>query len=608
MTNNQRYENDDKNKKDYGNDNRYRKDSKKASDNGNRNAPDKNYGKEHTGDEEPKNNGEFVAVLGFVLGVVAGLPLVLTSALIPTFAGRAGTWSFFDRHRRIAILALLSIPFIVLDGYIGFHYFSLHHRWHIVGVCLALLWICELPITALFARYLLRKKAIDLVNGKSDPQENSSIRSAMYFAGFDSAARRFKSLGKKLPALGTKKSPVIGLNATLADVRFGLQRFARPDTTRLTQFIDGQYAVLPLNPGSPDHHLVIGATGSGKTTLLSRMALAALASDWRVAVIDFKGAKEEAQLFTSLAKVAGLKKQVVSYPEWPIDMWRGSKEQIAERIIRLVPTTTGDGDFYRQRKVRAINSVIVRSSASSPTTVDELLSRIRNAEAFCDDKEDREALTFKERGRAVGHEIADALSANLECLRKIKPRNNYRGFSWVDPWQLAYVSLNAEEEGDLRLGSAILGDFASWARSSQRNLNNQPMLLIVDEASALQPIAGAPSLVSLCQRARSAGISVVIASQTLTSLGEQGIELLHSGSCRWLGKNSNPEDLILATGTKSVIESAHQESDGRYTGTKTHREQKAFKIDPDFVKMLPTFGWEVASAGKVCRIYAPPLG
>lgn len=607
MTNNQRYENDDKNKKDYGNDKRYRKDSKKASDNGNRKAPDKNYGKEHTGDEEPKSSGEFAAVLGFVLGAVVGLPLVLTSALIPTFAGRAGTWSFFDRHRRIAILALLSIPFIVLDAFIGFHYFSLH-RWHIVGVCLALLWICELPITALFARYLLRKKAIDLVNGKTDPQENSSIRSAMYFAGFDSAARRFKSLGKKLPVLGAKKSPVIGLNATLADVRFGLQRFARPDTTRLTQFIDGQYAVLPLNPASPDHHLLIGATGSGKTTLLSRMAVAALSSDWRVAVIDFKGAQQETQLFTSLAKVAGLKKQVVSYPAWPIDMWRGSKEEIAERVTGFLPASTGDGAFYRARSIRAIHGVIVRSSAPSPKSVDELLSRIRNPEAFCDDKDDREALTLKERGRAVSSEIADSLGSHLEPLRKIKPRDGYRGFGWEDPWDLCHISLNAELEGDLRLGSAVLASFASWVRSGQRMLNNTPMLLIVDEASALQRIAGAPSLVSLCQRARSAGISVVIASQTLSSLAEQGIELLHSGSVHWLGRSSSPEELILATGTKSVIESAHQESDGRYTGTKTHREQKAFKIDPDFVKMLPTFCWEVASAGKVCRIYAPPLG
>jgi len=131
--------------------------------------------------------------------------------------------------------------------------------------------------------------------------------------------------------------------------------------------------------------------------------------------------------------------------------------------------------------------------------------------------------------------------------------------------------------------------------------------LIVDEASAFSALPRVPILSALIQRARSAQVSLVYASQNLSAFRDEKDNLLHSGAIRWLGSSSEVGEMIEATGTKSVVESGFQFDDQKYTGTVTHRNQKEFKIDPDFVRELPTFHWYVSARGKVSSLFVPPL-
>ena len=192
-------------------------------------------------------------------------------------------------------------------------------------------------------------------------------------------------------------------------------------------------------------------------------------------------------------------------------------------------------------------------------------------------------------------------------MRGTGPYATSRGFSWSDGWDLAVISIDATSEAQVRLGAAVLHDFDAWTRSPQREMDPRPMMLIVDEGGALSRISGAPALTNLVARGRSARVSVVIASQTLTSLGDDGEELLNTGPVRWLGSTPSPETVAKAAGTKRVVETGHQDGFGGLTGVRALREQSAFLVDPDLVRRLPPFYWIVSKDARTAHIYAPPL-
>ena len=112
---------------------------------------------------------------------------------------------------------------------------------------------------------------------------------------------------------------------------------------------------------------------------------------------------------------------------------------------------------------------------------------------------------------------------------------------------------------------------------------------------------------NLVARGRSSGVSVVIASQTLGSLGLTGEELLNTGPIRWLGQTPSPQEMIDATGTKHVVETSYGEGDNGWNGKRSGRAQRAYAVDPDVIRDLPKFYWNISEGGKNIYTYVPPL-
>ena len=157
------------------------------------------------------------------------------------------------------------------------------------------------------------------------------------------------------------------------------------------------------------------------------------------------------------------------------------------------------------------------------------------------------------------------------------------------------------------MGSAILHDFNFWVRSSGRDGNPKPLLLIIDEAGVLGRIAGSPALSDLIARARSRSVSVVLSSQTLMGIGPEAEEILNTGPIRWVGKTSNPEEVTMAAGTREVIETSYQYEENGWNGKMSARQQESFVISPTIVRHLDTFFWSLSEGGKAIWVFAPPL-
>jgi hypothetical protein len=340
------------------------------------------------------------------------------------------------------------------------------------------------------------------------------------------------------------------------------------------------------------------------------MALSALSNKWRVVVIDFKGATDEAKLYCSLPSQLGHNAITYAFPHQPLDLFWGDANTVSRRIIGfLPPMPEGSATFYWSRQATAIRAVIERTHSNllPPKSFPELLDRIRNASQFALDPNDRNMLLAKEHGRLVCEEIAGVLGTYFEHLRDANPNGNSHGFSLASNWDLLFYSFNGMDIESVKLGSTIISEFSYWIDSDERKmLDRRPVLLIVDEASALMALNGSPPLASLIQRARSLKVAVVVASQTLTSLDKTGDEVLKSGCIRYIGRTAMPEDLISATGTKGVVEVAHQYDERTgYTGVQTIREQEAFLINPNTVRRLPNLCWIATGRGLKTPIFVP---
>jgi len=554
--------------------------------------------------DEGSGMDEFIATIFFVLV----LPLALAKYVTPRWAARPGVWRVKEIKNEIRKAIAWAVPLNLLAVVVTWNELKTQN-WIFSCFGIIVLWISMVPGALAIASYELSVVQSEIFRGKFDLAILDSVRRAILTNAFARAHRIFSKFTFMLPRENSREEKVIGITANPDDHRLRQDKKNAPDISTLTKYLDGNLINFPLNPTSSAHHLVIAATGAGKSHLLSRMGSCALDANWRVVFIDFKGGRQERELFSAIGcDTMKTKPRVKNWPGDPIDLFRGSKEDIADRITGFLPAPTqGDGDFYRARMVRALWAVIVYTSAPAPTNVDEILNRVRNGNSFAERAEDRAIFGQKEKGIPVGDVIAEGLANRLDPLRGVGPRATHSGFSWSDSWETAVFSLDATKESDLRIGAAILHDFDSWLRTPMRQENPKPILFVVDEAGALGRINATHTLLSLVARGRSSSVSTVIASQTLGSLSLTGQELLNTGPIRWLGQTPSPQEMIDATGTKHVVETSYGEGDRGWNGKRSGRAQRAYAVDPDVIRDLPKFYWNISEGGKNIYAYVPPL-
>ena len=273
----------------------------------------------------------------------------------------------------------------------------------------------------------------------------------------------------------------------------------------------------------------------------------------------------------------------------------------------LPPLTNTPADFYIYRQMRAIRAVIENPNLPIPKTAEEVLSRIKNGAKFGSTNEER--LWFKTKDK--GQELCDLLEAEISqyfapMMRQVGWKLN-GGITWSDDWDILVVSLDGSLSGDVLVGEILLMDFDMFLRKNSRYTDPRNFLVIVDEAGALNTIGGSRNLNSLISRSRSAGVGVVIASQTVLGLGKIGDELIEGIPIRWLGRSSSPQKIIDLVGTEDVIEGNFDHGDDGWNSATSAKAQKAYIVDPDAIRSLPTFVWNLSKAGKNVYVYAPPL-
>jgi hypothetical protein len=475
--------------------------------------------------------------------------------------------------------------------------------WLVLGF-----YLFQIPLIPVVLKLRLKSIVSNLSLSRIEIVTANYIKSALIEFGFEKAKRIAKSYGKNTPIFSDSGKSVIGLNAHVNDYRFRTLRKRYPRRNVLTHLTEKDLVISQFNPSSPSHQLVIGETGSGKSRLLSRMALAGLADGWKVVIIDLKGGAEELQLYSNLGKLLPNKSiRVKRFPEQPFNFFNGSQIEIQKKVLSLLPPLTNTpADFYIRRMSRGIKSVI-NEELPPPSSFEEILLRIKNGVRFGSSDSDRIWFASKNQGQT----IADIVEADVaQCLYPLRSNASMKldvGSSWDTSWDICIFSLDGSVRDEVIVGDAILTDFDLHLRTSSRHLDNRNYLVIIDEAGVFNSIGGSRSLTSLIARSRSSGVGLVIASQTLLGLGSIGDEIAESTPIRWIGRLSNPQQMVNLVGTEDVLEATYSYENGKWSEPTAARSQKAYIVDPDLARRLETFYWNLNISGKHLWVYAPPL-
>ena len=539
---------------------------------------------------------------------IFALPLLLVSSVTKSRSGNYKIWKVGYIQRKKYLLSFLVLPFwLILEFLFLKELFQMNFKMSIVLWALAN--CVGLGFSLIVIRHTLSSLADDFFLNRLDPHKYIYTKLAIFKSGLANAQQVFQSRDKLIPKVDPYGRPLIGVLANAKDFRSRTLRKKYKELNLLESYISGDYVIAPLNKEDPIHQLVVADTGVGKTRLLSRMALCGINEKWKVVIVDFKGARDEKLLYSSLGKFAENKNlNVKVFPDENFNIFRGTNEDITQKLISFLPPLTGTpADFYTKRMMRGLEAVINNDLLPPPQDPYEVIHRVKNGTLFA--KEQNEKLWFSSKDK--GQLISDILEADIsQCFLPLTNKGQgklHLGNTWSDNWDLMMFSLDGNQRNDVLIGEAILMDFDNHLRKSERHKEARNYLLIIDEAGVLNSIGGSKALPSLISRSRSAGVGVILASQSLLSLGNTADEIAQTTPMRWIGRMANPQSMVDLVGTSDVIEGNYSSINGNWTSSVSGKIQKSYIVDPDKIRQLPKFYWNLSIGGEHLWVYEPPL-
>jgi type IV secretory pathway TraG/TraD family ATPase VirD4 len=384
--------------------------------------------------------------------------------------------------------------------------------------------------------------------------------------------------------------------------------------------IRGRPVYLPLGGRSGRHAFVAGTTGSGKTVTLERLLEQALMRGLPGIVIDPKGDDGLRETVRGTAGRAG-----VPCLEWTTEgpvaynpFAHGSDSEIADKALAgeryTEPHYLRQAQRFLGHAVRALRAANVPISLATlvrhmdPLELEVLSRTLPSAEAAAGLQHYLDSLNERQQRDLSGTRDRLAILAESDAGRWLDPERAPSCFDLLDVVRAGaacYVRLDADAHPLLAamLGAALVQDLITTSAALQHD--PRPALVLIDEFSAI----GAPQVVRLFSRARSAGLSLVLATQELADLRAVGGRTLHDqvlGNLEVLVVHrqvvpESAELLAALAGTEPGFTDSERVHRGRVR-ERTRRREELPRVCPSEVSALSTGVAAVITPGREVRI------
>ncbi|MDE3069274.1 MAG: DUF853 family protein [Acidobacteriota bacterium] len=301
--------------------------------------------------------------------------------------------------------------------------------------------------------------------------------------------------------------------------------------------------VLGTRPGTrravsiePRHTVVIGATGSGKTVTLRRIMDEATRTMGAIAV-DGKGDAELASDIARFAQQSG-RRFVAWGPHLPSTynpFAHGSDTEIVDKA--LAAESWGD-DYYLRLGQRFLGFAVRALRASGREIAPAQLARYVNPDNLEELAPEMERTSpgswnalisslprigAAERQAIAGtqHRLAIVAESDVGALLAQMPGTDHVDLlAAVRGGDVVYFDLNADTRPHLArmIGAAIVMDLVSVTAALQRERHVRPTALLFDDVQAFAAPAAMRGIASLFARGRSAGMMLLLGTQSLADL------------------------------------------------------------------------------------------
>jgi conjugal transfer pilus assembly protein TraD len=387
---------------------------------------------------------------------------------------------------------------------------------------------------------------------------------------------------------------------------------------------------IPVGESAGSHTLVLGATGSGKTITQAWMAGRLVAHGLGAIIIDPKGDQMLRSELQTVARSA-CRPFVEWTPEGPCaynPYASGSDSEIADKALAGEVFT--EPHYLRLAQRYLGHAVRTMRAAKIPVTVPAMMAHLQP------DQLEVTARKLPEEQAGVVHQYLDSLIdrqrrdlAGARDRLSILAESDVR--QWFDPNSapvidlrlavasraVVYFSLDSDRRPLLAqmVAAALVSDLVTLAAHLQDD--PVPTVVLIDEFSAV----AARHVARLFGRARSAGISLLLATQELADLQsvdgglrDQVLGNVETVIAHRQNVPDSAETIAKVASSKPVWVSTHQTEDRlighRPAGRGSRRRDYDYEIHPSRVQQLSTGQALVITPGSpqrpvIAQIYHP---
>jgi len=371
----------------------------------------------------------------------------------------------------------------------------------------------------------------------------------------------------------------------------------------LTGWIDDEFVVLP-----PDRFPamgLLGGSGSGKTVTAERCVSIWAKAGRKVVFADFKGSDPELPERVVAAYKAQQPDAVVAlWPAQPLDMWRGSPVEIANRLMQVQDFSE---PFYK-----GVAETVIRLIMHAPDV--DGRGPVRDSAEFLR-RMSQDYLTRAWEGRPEVAEDLAAVTTDPRTLYGVRLRYSGffsalagrldHGFSFEDvDLAILTVPTLAQRSDAMATARMVLADFAAYCLSRKPRVG-EDVTFIVDEFSAVTEAA--PMVIDLAERVRDVGGQVVVSVQSYEGLGSDDAERRRMRDALAPGglvvhRLADPDEVLSTAGTVRAVEQSWQLGDGGISGMGSAKMTHKMRVDPDAVRQAKTGEAWIVTRGKAVHM------